>query len=531
MVYRGKPSRACLECRVKRRKCDLSKPACGQCVRAGSKCDGYRDQNSLTFQDQTAQTLSKPQSFLRNNSRPVTLLHENQAVSTTETTLCQQGMVYQSKKEPDNDPWRRISISPQDLALSFFFYHYLMSGSGSGTGPALSHPDCVSIMYTRAAEGGYLADLINAVGVTSLAYVKNAPALTHVGARIYSGALRSMRVALADPIEASSDQMLVAVMLLVLYETVIWNADSNLSLWDRHMDGALALVELRGMCQFRNRIGRSIFLNLRTRVLVNCLQRRLRVPETLTKWMNEFQEFEPKQEAPAGRLAGIIVSACAVLASVQEKVLDGSNISGCVSALLFIDEALNSWAKGLAAKYRYSKASSATKIPGKDATDIFSDGQYRLYTGMDMVHTWNLQRCARITLRQNLIEILSLLHIHLSSSSQPTLSYLPYNYEHLVQTSNTIIQENSSDICDSIPYILHYGNNKPGSTSGDSDMRAACILPLLWPLYVAGTAPTTTNTGREWIIVQMRKIGDVTGIQRAKSMALEIQKGMLPIAV
>lgn len=73
-------------------------------------------------------------------------------------------------------------------------------------------------MYTRATECGYLADLINAVGVVSLAHVMNAPSLTLVGGQLYSAALRHIRVGLADPAEALSDQMLVAVMLLMLYE-------------------------------------------------------------------------------------------------------------------------------------------------------------------------------------------------------------------------------------------------------------------------------------------------------------------------
>jgi hypothetical protein len=37
--------------------------------------------------------------------------------------------------------------------------------------------------------------------------------------------------------------------------------------WDRHVDGALALTELRGTGQLRNRVGRSIFLSLRTEVV------------------------------------------------------------------------------------------------------------------------------------------------------------------------------------------------------------------------------------------------------------------------
>jgi hypothetical protein len=58
-------------------------------------------------------------------------------------------------------------------------------------------------------------------------------------------------------------------------------------------------------------------------------------------------------------------------------------------------------------------------------------------------------------------------------------------------------------------------------------MRGACILPLLWPLYVAGTTRTATDTARQWVIFQMQKIAEVTGIQKAKSMALGIQKSYL----
>jgi hypothetical protein len=92
--------------------------------------------------------------------------------------------------------------------------------------------------------------------------------------QMYSWVLRNIRTALADPAEAASDQMLVAVMLLALYEvslltqkpefdnnfsqTVICNSDSNMSSWNRHVDGALALMYLRGTGELNNRIGGSL---------------------------------------------------------------------------------------------------------------------------------------------------------------------------------------------------------------------------------------------------------------------------------
>lgn len=253
-----------------------------------------------------------------------------------------------------------------------------------------------------------------------------------------------------------------------------------------------------------------LFHFLTCQQLVSCLQRWLDVPVTLTKWMNEARIFESAKEVPAGRLAGIIVSTCAVLASVKERVVDKSTMSGCISALLSIDKALERWAKSLTAEYGYK----TTTIP-ENYADAFLERHYS-YSGIEIAHTWNLQRCARITLRQALIETLSL-HIGLPSF-QSTLFSL--SYRELLQTSDIIIQQNSSDICYSVPYIFHYCD-KPGRSG---DMRAACILSLLWPLYIAGTAHTTMSTSREWVVVLLKKIEEITGIQRAKSMALDIQK-------
>ncbi|EXK24007.1 hypothetical protein FOMG_19247 [Fusarium oxysporum f. sp. melonis 26406] len=268
MVYRGKPSRACSECRIKRRKCDLSRPACRQCVRAGSKCDGYRNENLLNFQDQTAETLGR-----------ISVFSDNRGIFMT-PGRSQQTRVRQSKERPSHDPWFRVTVAPEDQALDFFFHHYGVFESGR----APTHPDCHSIINTRATGPGYLSNLINAVGLTSLAYLRNEPSLANAANQAFSRALNDIRVGLADSAEAASDQMIVAVMLLALYEvstpaigqsthdvnlnqTVTPSSNDSSSSWDKHVDGALALIQLRGAGQLCNRIGRSIFLNLRTEIV------------------------------------------------------------------------------------------------------------------------------------------------------------------------------------------------------------------------------------------------------------------------
>ncbi|KAF5673092.1 hypothetical protein FHETE_3577 [Fusarium heterosporum] len=59
MVYCGKASQGCQNCRVRRIKCDKISPECSQCIRVGKKCPGYRDQLSLMFRDESSKVIQK----------------------------------------------------------------------------------------------------------------------------------------------------------------------------------------------------------------------------------------------------------------------------------------------------------------------------------------------------------------------------------------------------------------------------------------------------------------------------------------
>ncbi|KAH7199493.1 hypothetical protein DER44DRAFT_787767 [Fusarium oxysporum] len=507
MVYCGKPSRACSECRIKRRKCDLSRPACRQCRRAGSRCDGYREDKSVTFRDQTAETLDKMSFFSNANSLPISP-NGNQDI-LVRPELYQQAKVHPSQDPPSHYPWCRLAVTTEDQALNFFFHHYVVPESGRSP----THPDCHGIIYKRATGPGYMANLISAVGLAGLAYMRNAPTLLNSASQAFSRALHGICAALVDPSEASSDQTLVAVMLLALYETVTFNSNEDLSSWSRHVHGALALIQLRGAGQLRNRIGRSIFLHLRTEILIDCLQRGQRVPYILINLMAEARGNETAQEAPAARLADIIVNVCAVVALAKEGITDEMNLSSYVSALLSIDTDFKDWAQNLPVEYEYK---TRIHTSAREEVEVFM-GQYHIYSSVEIANTWNLQRCARIILRQALVEAISTcLPI---SSSLPILSPLPVSYRDLLLTSGAVIKEISSDICYSVSLILH----NIDAAGKSSDLRAAYAVHLLWPLYIAGTTHTASDPLREWIISTMDIVNNATGVQKARRIALILQ--------
>ncbi|RDW63049.1 uncharacterized protein DSM5745_10160 [Aspergillus mulundensis] len=312
-------------------------------------------------------------------------------------------------------------------------------------------------------------------------------------------------------------------------QTVTLNFDNDLHSWDRHVDGALALIQLRGVSQLRNRVGRCIFSEIvndpnayapsvsNHQQLINCLQRRVRVPLRLVNWTIETRNHETAQDAPAAQLAGIIVNACSVLALVKEEMTDDAKHPHLISNLLSVDNDLVSWSNSIPSEY------GLEAVTTPDSSILTYLGRYDIYPSVAIAHTWNLLRCARIILRQALVGAISTHSGFVQVPASPPSS-LPISPRHILRISDTAINENASLICYSVPYILRLCG-KPASPE-NPHLRAACAVHLLWPLYIAGTAYTRNDALREWVIARMESIKGATGIQRAGLVASRITPGL-----
>jgi uncharacterized protein (UPF0147 family) len=230
--------------------------------------------------------------------------------------------------------------------------------------------------------------------------------------------------------------------------------------------------------------------------------------------MAEARNNETAQEAPASRLADIIINACAVICLAREDVTDETNLSFYVSRLLSIDTDLKCWTQTLPSEYEYK---TQTSPQGLREAEVYM-GRCDIYSSAEVANTWNLYRCTLIILRQALIE--AVLRYFPTLSSPSILPFLPVAYRNLLHISDMVIQETSNDICYSASYILH----NLEEAGKPSDLRAAYAVHLLWPLSIAGRTHTATETLRGWVISTMETIRDATGIQKAKRIALNLQR-------
>ncbi|KAJ4162448.1 hypothetical protein NW754_013878 [Fusarium falciforme] len=68
MVYCGKPSGGCSNCRLRKIRCDQKEPSCGQCGKRNQACPGYRNLVDLMFRDESSHVINKA---AKTRSRPV----------------------------------------------------------------------------------------------------------------------------------------------------------------------------------------------------------------------------------------------------------------------------------------------------------------------------------------------------------------------------------------------------------------------------------------------------------------------------
>lgn len=225
MVFRGKPSKACQRCRDRRLKCDFSIPYCGPCIRAHVVCTGYRDTQQIRITNETQAVRRK--ALLR------------QAYSLEPHSL-----------NPS------LELQARD---AFFAFHVTKTSRSWDFLEQFRDP-------TRSPE--HLALSIDAVSLAYLSHQVSSDVALLSATEKYVSALRMTNKALQSPELATKDTTLLAALLLDLFEKIT-NVTHHSNSWISHVIGALALVKLRGLENFRGPAALHILMRLSNNLIIS----------------------------------------------------------------------------------------------------------------------------------------------------------------------------------------------------------------------------------------------------------------------
>ncbi|KAH2754531.1 hypothetical protein KXV94_000945 [Aspergillus fumigatus] len=542
MVFCGKPSKGCGQCRSRKIRCDQERPACSQCLKGNRVCPGYRDELSLMFRDESQQVVRKARNSAaarksktqaRKAARRTLSPSESSPESTPGATTVSVGrssdVIDFGHESPvqteliERQPLTRIQPSyqtTQDEAVCYFLrynrwpgFHWMLDLSPeflASSGFSVSHD------AMKASVG--------AVGTAMLGRVRQDMSMIIAAGAEYGFALQMLAFAVSDPAEVKANSTLGAVLMLAIFEVVTSRTTQNIEKWTNHLRGAAAILELRGPEQVQNEEGLKLFVQLRFQIITSCLQLSVHVPPSVLECAPLGMFLRPQTEAYGDRLVYILGQLANLRADVRQKYMtDNQEI---LTAAYDIEAELLAWIASLPPDFSYTTVEntySDSEFKRLCRGILPYNNQYHIYSDLWICHTWNQYRCARIIVSEMILSCLR--RLHRKSPGARAVSELQ---SHCIRIRSSTRQL-AADICASVPY--HFGVGSTGESQTGSVPLNECHtagLVLLWPLVMAGATEGKNHPVRKWGIDCLRLIGHGMGIDQALALidVLETEAGV-----
>ncbi|CAG7942592.1 hypothetical protein PENNAL_c0016G08974 [Penicillium nalgiovense] len=525
MVYCGKPSKGCGECRSRKIRCDQAQPACSQCTRAKRDCPGYRDQLALMFRDESKSVVRKAAAASTHKNKraersPRTAIPEGNPVRPELGTAVVE-LDFDFNTDPQHVYLMRqlwncpLEIQPtQELETTKYeaICYFLRSNAIPGS---LWTSEMISNFLLQsggpASQQAMKASVV-ATATAMLSRVRGLPSLKDVARREYGFALRLLNTTLADIEESKTNQTLGAVLLLAIYELITSRAPEDLQSWTNHINGATALLDIRGTDQLKTDAGLRLFLYLRFQITISCLQRDARVPESLLECTKLAMFLQPA-EAHGNRLVMIIGKLSNLRADICANMY--SDEREIISAASAIEADLIAWLAALPPEFSYTTHVTtpfdfAFQKRFRGITPY--DDQYHVYPSTWACSSWNHYRSARIVVSEIILTRIRKI------SDNSSMASLSEEFRLQCRTLRSTIRRLAVEICRSVPFHFNAHHVERDSNLPPPESYLGGLV-LLWHLFVAGVVEDPRHGLRRWVIKCLEMIGNTMGIDQALAVA------------
>ncbi|KAF2871548.1 hypothetical protein BDV95DRAFT_572258 [Massariosphaeria phaeospora] len=442
MVYRGKPSAACGECRKRRTRCDQAVPACGQCVKAKRACTGYRNTTDLMFFDESSKVAKK------SKSRAARLAESDSHSSSSDPDdLEDQAPVLRIVPEYAA-PIRltdMVLYQPLgDLAVNFFMTNYVSD-------PLTSQFDYLPAIFFRGSSSSSYSELqqiVKAVGLAGYAQATQHHELINSAMKSYVNAIRQVNLILSDPKAAGHDSTLITVMLLAMFEVMILPRTTGLENLTKHMDGAISIATMRLKQQSLTAVGRKLLGNIAQVVVMNSWIQNIPLPPDFINIKNQLDKMENRSSVHATFL-DIVTE----LLQFREALLKKNKYhspAAVIEEAAIIDEGVKIFMEDVLPMRAHFRGVHAST----DEAELSYNGYYHVYPRNFAAHIWNNSRASRIRLHQVIIsQCRKILSSQTGSERAMAAAQLA--------ESEILIQYLVEEICATIPQLACYLEQLP----------------------------------------------------------------------
>ncbi|KAF3032075.1 hypothetical protein E8E12_001296 [Didymella heteroderae] len=438
-------------------------------------CPGYRDPLDQLFRDESAavaKRAKKGHKVLVVSARDVPSDPESLVSTMHRAEACGVPGLDFDMATTFSPPRPSLSQSINDVAMTHFMSSYVPG----------SHFEYLPGLYCASGEDSALPATVHAASLARLAWELGRPALMAQAKRSYSKALIKTNAALSNPAIATTDAVLVSVLLLSLYETIICADAETPENWIKHTRGALALIQLRGRQQLDTPVGRALFTQVANIICVDSLRSGMRLAPDLVELQKAALHYT--EECPRFGMSSSTGELANLLADVK-----GGHLTplGVVDATQRLEAKYIAFISELPASWHFE-----VEELDRPQADVYGTTIHH-YSSNRVAQFWNSYRMTRIFLN-------GIMHGH--------ARYLqPPNRTLLAQAERTAM-EMATEICASVPQF-----------TDPKHFSVASAATLLWPLSTVRSADLVGEELREYAEGRLRFLGRELRIPQAEKVA------------
>ncbi|KAF9880416.1 C6 zinc finger domain protein [Colletotrichum karsti] len=268
-------SKGCNTCRKRKKGCDLQRPSCGQCLKAGIKCAGY--ERKRIFVIVSPDKSSKSGVYIPAATSII------QAPSLSRTAY-------------------------EEKILDMFWDGYMPEAPLCSTGSPIvrfSHSDWATTVQGLYRTDPALRQGLLAISLGTVGRRDRKQWMIDDGLKFYCQALGELNSGLRHPTRWRSDALLVASRILGLYE-LLYGADdrerrgiSQAQSWEGHAMGEMALMVQRAPENHLYGDAHQLFCSGRVHLAISHIKQRRRCPLSHPIWKTVPWSVIPKSSKDA----------------------------------------------------------------------------------------------------------------------------------------------------------------------------------------------------------------------------------------
>ncbi|MCJ1280405.1 hypothetical protein MMC21_008233 [Puttea exsequens] len=538
MVYQGKPSAGCANCRKRKIKCDEVKPACSQCISTKRECPGYVARFDLILRDQTKAVRRKAQRkksianapTTRLPSPPTSASSEEIGISSSVWAVAgphQSAFSIIKRAQSDDQIPRMFNDFPEQQAICAFFLDFVLLPRNPDS--VQGHLEHLIPLYKNTTPESPLSLATSSV---ALAMSGNAPTRKgdqQLGRTIFGRALRKTSAAIRHPVDSRRDETLMAVLLLGLFEKITARDDTSKSnMAKAHNSGAAALVMHRGHDNVKTNVAVGLLFSVRSQLVEHAIEESTsfkRCPDALSNI------FKGLPQNAAARLTSATINIADLRSCAKSALLLPRNsesereVNDLLEYAISVDLLVAAWPESLPPEWKHLPATGFDYPFGDVPKSAFVyEDRNDIYLDLWVQSIWNQYRSARIKIQTIILDCIAWLD-------------MPYEHQWYWRAvyARMITQEMTDDVCGSVPFALgtkilggpgdRDGVEYPylGSSKASEDhRRAASALGgwhLLEPMRTCLSGLGLRDGQKEWVGEQMGRIKRIYALQGMKGDA------------